>query len=383
VRLCAALLLTALLAACGSAPRSTPPEAGATLSLDTTRDGPPAAPPPDLIDRPDPEPRVEAIRTGGPNKPYVVLGQAYTPLAADVPVVETGLASWYGRKFHGRPTANGETYDMYAMSAAHRTMPLPSFALVRNPANGREVVVRVNDRGPFHDGRIIDLSYAAALKLGVLRGVRPVEVRRLTHEDIRTGRWRTEAIPVLAAAPVDSPPLTPPPPSGPSPSPPATPSPAPLLVPVSWPVASSPAAPAPTTPLPTLPMPSAPTPTAPMALATAPLAALSSPPPATLAAPPTERDEALAVARATATAGPDTTGFWVQLGAFRQQQGAFALREQMTRELTWLEPWLAIFDDSTLYRLQAGPFASRREAQGAAERIRDAARLQPLVVQRP
>jgi rare lipoprotein A len=151
---------------------------------------------------PDAEPRLETARTGGPNKPYEALGQAYVPQVGDPVVVERGLASWYGRKFHGRPTASGERYDMYAMSAAHRTMPLPSYARVRNPANGREVVVRVNDRGPFKSSRIIDLSYTAALKLGVLGGVASVEVERITQEAIRTGSWRRPAgDPALAASP--------------------------------------------------------------------------------------------------------------------------------------------------------------------------------------
>jgi rare lipoprotein A len=91
-------------------------------------------------------------------------------------------------------TATGERYDMYAMSAAHPTMPLPSYARVRNPANGREVIVRVNDRGPFADGRVIDLSYTAALKLGVLGGVAPVVVERLTNADIRAGLWRRDRV---------------------------------------------------------------------------------------------------------------------------------------------------------------------------------------------
>jgi rare lipoprotein A len=125
---------------------------------------------------------------GGPNKPYEVLGRRYEPMTRDAPLQENGGASWYGRKFHGRPTASGETYDMFAMTAAHKTMPIPSYARVRNPANGREVVVRINDRGPFADGRVIDLSYTAALKLGVLNGVAPVQVRRITHAEIRAGQ---------------------------------------------------------------------------------------------------------------------------------------------------------------------------------------------------
>jgi rare lipoprotein A len=114
-----------------------------------------------------------------------VQGQRYVPLTGDVALTENGGASWYGRKFHGLPTANGEVYDMYAMTAAHKTLPLPSYARVSNPTNGKTVIVRVNDRGPFVAGRVIDLSYTAALKLGVLNGVVPVQVQRLTFDEIR------------------------------------------------------------------------------------------------------------------------------------------------------------------------------------------------------
>jgi rare lipoprotein A len=166
--------IVALLAGCASAP---PP---------AERDGPPLSVPPDVHRTPDAQPRIEPIRSGGPNRPYEVLGRRYVPFTDDRPLVEHGGASWYGRKFHGRPTSSGEPYDMFAMTAAHRTMPIPSYARVRNPANGREIVVRINDRGPFVDGRIIDLSYAAALRLGVLGGVAPVQVRRLTFDEIRS-----------------------------------------------------------------------------------------------------------------------------------------------------------------------------------------------------
>ncbi|MDE2370783.1 MAG: septal ring lytic transglycosylase RlpA family protein, partial [Burkholderiales bacterium] len=154
------------------------------------RDGGPARPPPALAQVGDAVPRVEPLRVGGPNKPYEVAGQRYVPMTTDAPWTERGGASWYGRRFDGQPTASGEIYDMYAMTAAHRTLPIPSYVRVRNPANGREVVVRVNDRGPFAAGRIIDLSYTAAAKLGLLGGVAPVEIERLTFDDIRSGRWQ-------------------------------------------------------------------------------------------------------------------------------------------------------------------------------------------------
>ncbi|RZJ13627.1 MAG: septal ring lytic transglycosylase RlpA family protein, partial [Rubrivivax sp.] len=181
----------------------------ATRTVSTGRDGPPPSPPPELAQVPDAVPQVERIRIGGPNKPYEVLGERYVPITVDDAYADRGLASWYGRKFHGRPTASGEVYNMYAMTAAHPTLPIPSYARVRNPANGREVIVRVNDRGPFHKGRIIDLSYTAALKLDVLRGVTPVEVRRITYAEIRAGNWQK---PANEPAPVflpDSPPGAP------------------------------------------------------------------------------------------------------------------------------------------------------------------------------
>jgi len=148
-------------------------------------DGAPLQVPPGLAQTPDAVPRVEPIRAGGPNKPYEAAGQRIVPSTTDAPLSENGLASWYGRKYHGQPTASGEPYDMFAMTAAHRTLPIPSYARVRNPANGREIVVRINDRGPFAPGRVIDLSYAGALRLGLLGGVAPVEVDRITHAEIR------------------------------------------------------------------------------------------------------------------------------------------------------------------------------------------------------
>ena len=200
LRLPLVLLLAALLTGCATGPRPVAAPVPAPAPS-PERDGPEASPPPGLASRPDAEPTLEPIRVGGPNKPYVALGQAYVPITQDKPFTERGLASWYGRKFHGRRTASGEPYDMYALTAAHPTLPIPSYVRVRNSANGREVVVRINDRGPFHSTRIIDLSYTAALKLDVLRGVTPVELERITFEDIRSGAWRRGSVadPVPAA----------------------------------------------------------------------------------------------------------------------------------------------------------------------------------------
>ncbi|MBH0049702.1 septal ring lytic transglycosylase RlpA family protein [Pseudoalteromonas sp. SWYJZ19] len=108
----------------------------------------------------------ETTKSASASRPYTVLGKSYSPMLDETGYSEEGIASWYGRKFHGYHTSNGETYDMFAMTAAHKTLPLPSFVKVTNTANGKSVIVRVNDRGPFHDDRVIDLSYAAAYKLG-------------------------------------------------------------------------------------------------------------------------------------------------------------------------------------------------------------------------
>ena len=128
-------------------------------------DGPGANPPPDLASIADAVPKPEPLHRFA-NRPYQVFGKDYVPLANAAPFRQTGIGSWYGRRFHGSPTSSGETYDMYAMTAAHPTLPIPSYARVTNLANSRSVVVRINDRGPFHADRIIDLSYTAAWKLG-------------------------------------------------------------------------------------------------------------------------------------------------------------------------------------------------------------------------
>ncbi len=303
---------------------------GGVTPLPRGADGPPAEVPADLASLPNAQPKVEAIRQGGPNKPYTVLGQSYTPLTRDEPLIETGLASWYGRKFHGRKTASGETYNMMAMTAAHKTMPLPSYARVRNPANGREVIVRVNDRGPFADNRVIDLSYAAAVKLGVHRGVAPVEVERLTNAQIMAGAGREEPAALAVLAPT-------PPPLAHAPVPPAPVTTAVVVTPVAAPAA--------------LP--------APVAI------------PPVAAAP--ERGRAYTEA---------ASGFWLQLGAFRQGAGAYSFQEKVAQEVDWLAPLLTVFAEGGLHRLQAGPWETRDQAQAAAERLRSALQLVTVLVER-
>lgn len=142
------------------------PQAGGGYYKD---DGPGDNPPPNLDAIPDAVPRMEPLHRFA-NRPYTVLGQSHTPATELRPWREAGVASWYGRRYHGKRTSSGEPYDMYGMSAAHRTLPIPSYVRVTNPANQRSVVVRINDRGPFHSDRVIDLSYTAAYKLGILQG---------------------------------------------------------------------------------------------------------------------------------------------------------------------------------------------------------------------
>jgi rare lipoprotein A len=174
------LIAVALLVACGSAPKR-----GGFYE----NDGPPERAPADLAEAPDAVPRVEPLLARA-NRPYTALGRSYTPLTSDVPFRQKGLASWYGRQFHGNRTASGEIYDMFAMTAAHPTLPIPSYVRVVNPRNGKVAIVRVNDRGPFKPDRIIDLSYGAATKLGIAgAGTGEVEIERLTFTQIASGEW--------------------------------------------------------------------------------------------------------------------------------------------------------------------------------------------------
>ncbi len=292
------------------------------------RDGGPASPPANLATTPDAVPRVEPIRPGGPNKPYQVMGRSYQPFTEDLPFSERGIASWYGSAFHGKPTANGEIFDMYGMTAAHPTIPLPSYARVRNPANGREVVVRINDRGPFHPGRIIDLSYAAAVKLDV-RGVSTVELRRLTADEIRRGNWDNPA----RAEPA------------PAPQPPVT-------VAAAPPTASTPVAPPPAVP-----------------------SADSS----------GGEDDAVPSRAAPAEPQPgparERSGFWVQLGAFSQGEAAQGFLQRVAADQAWVASALGVFNERGLYRLQAGPYGNRAQAQQAAQRLQAALQLTPVVLE--
>ena len=172
----AAILLAVLAASCGFAPQKSSAPGAGKYYLD---DGPPDSVPGDLALVPDAVPRNEPFHKFA-NRPYTVFGVTYVPIVNKERTVQRGIASWYGKKFHGQKTASGEPYDMFAMTAAHPTFPIPSYARVTNVKNGQSVVVRVNDRGPFHSNRIIDLSYAAAVRIGIAAaGSGTVEVERV------------------------------------------------------------------------------------------------------------------------------------------------------------------------------------------------------------
>lgn len=281
-----------------------------TRAAPTDRDGAPVEPPSDLASLPDPEPQIEAIRSGGPNKPYVVLGQSYEPVVGDVVWKERGVASWYGTKFHGRKTASGELFSMYGLTAAHRTLPIPSYARVRNLNNGKEIIVRVNDRGPFHSNRVMDLSYAAAVKLGIsTAGSATVEIERLTFDDIRTGAWRRAGDQTEQDA----------------------------------------------------------DPIADIAARAAQLPDL----------PSTAQSDARSKAFT-----PAAQGYWVQLAALARRDGVDQLQQRVEKEVASLAPMMAVFKESTVFKLQIGPYASRQEATDAAKLAKDVLNLVPLVIER-
>ncbi|HVN99285.1 MAG TPA: septal ring lytic transglycosylase RlpA family protein [Steroidobacteraceae bacterium] len=195
-RIRAAAALALLLAACASAPRRTAP-----------------LPPPPAADVPDAVPRVEPRSNHGNPPFYDVNGQRYTILASADNFVERGVASWYGPDFHGHNTSSGEVYDMYAMTAAHRTLPIPCYARVTNLSNGRSVVVRINDRGPFVANRIIDLSYSAASRLDIVRtGTAFVEVRTIGPADAAAAEAPAPLVGAAPPAPVAA--TAPPAPTG-------------------------------------------------------------------------------------------------------------------------------------------------------------------------
>lgn len=197
IRLTGCMTVAALLAACGSTPDSPYYKDDGPGSVDGRR----------LEQAPDAVPRAEPLHRFA-NRPYTVFGKRYVPVTDARGFRQRGVASWYGRRFHGNPTSSGETYDMYAMTAAHPTLPIPSYARVTRLATGQSVVVRINDRGPFLHGRVIDLSYAAAHRLGYVNaGKTEVEVVALSPGDPLPVVVRAPAPEPARPAPVSAPPV--------------------------------------------------------------------------------------------------------------------------------------------------------------------------------
>jgi rare lipoprotein A len=292
------LIATLLLAACGSAPQRKAETPGVTAPTGgsggyLSGDGPGADAPANLDEVPDAVPRNEPLHRYA-NRPYIALGKTYTPLTSTGALKQRGIASWYGKKFHGQRTSVGEVYDMYAMTAAHPTLPIPSYARVTNLANQRSVVVRVNDRGPFLHERVIDLSYTAAHKLGILgSGSAEVEVESLAANASTN---------IITSNAVQNQPLE----GG---------------------------------------VPTAVTETA----------VLSALPPS--------------------SAG----NVYLQLGAFKSQQGAESFLARMRGELGDLGKQFSMSKKDGLVRVHVGPYASQSEARGSAENMENKLGFKPML----
>jgi rare lipoprotein A len=346
------LALAALLAACSSTKPTRTSSSGAKGGGYYQDDGPADSIPAGLDRVPDAVPRVEPYASG-PNKPYSVFGHEYVPDLSDRPFSEQGIGSWYGRKFNGQRTSSGETYDMFAMTAAHPTLPIPSYAKVTNPANGRSVIVRINDRGPFHPGRVIDLSYAAAYRLGYVgSGSAPVQVDRILPADIRAGR-------IPNAQPMPSAPLF---------------------------ASAAPAAraPLPTPALPPVVTPVLPPAALPQAAEAPPVFAESELPrdlmPTEVALAPSPGVTVAAAASAGVVSSSSDTVF-VQLAAFRVKTGADDFMAHMSGELDAdLVQRLRVVSGGDVYRVQLGPYLSRSDAMAAADRLRADLGISPMLV---
>lgn len=203
------ILCIAMMAACSSQPsvrdssdtrasKTSPTPAGkGGYYLD---DGPGDNPPADIDSIPDAQLKTETPMVR-PNQPYTALGKKYIPMTSYTPYFQQGIASWYGRRYHGKRTSSGEIYDMYGMTGAHPTLPIPSYVRVTNPVNKRSVIVRINDRGPFKHDRLIDLSFAAAYKLRITsRGSGPVEVEWIDTSPEALRKMNSAPVTTLASA---------------------------------------------------------------------------------------------------------------------------------------------------------------------------------------
>ncbi len=300
-------------------------------------DGPGENPPADLASIPDAVPRAEPLHPAA-NRPYTVFGRAYVPRPELREHRERGHASWYGRKFHGRRTSSGERYDMYGMTAAHPTLPIPSYVRVTHVRNGRSVVVRVNDRGPFLHRRVIDLTYAAAHRLGFVEaGSAEVEIELLSPSGAPAGPVQTAVRSDVAGA------------------------------------GEPPAAPAPAAP----PM---------LAEAAAERLSVETTVDDRPAVPQVVESATLARADPTvpaaAQAEPAGPGVWLQFGAYASRDNAEQARARLQRELPWLLAPAELVQTGELWRVQVGPWDRRDDALAVADRIGATGGAKPMPVVR-
>jgi rare lipoprotein A len=336
------ILTAALLVACGSSPKQSTsisstssttkssaatkpttilPKAGSGRGGYYKDDGPGEEIPTGLELTIDAEPKVEPYSVAA-SRPYTVFGKRYTPIKEDKPFIQRGIGSWYGKKFHGQRTSNGEKYDMYKMTAAHPTLPLPSYARITNLSNGKQVIVRVNDRGPFHSSRIVDLSYTAALKLDYIhKGSSELLLERLLPADIeKMAENKNNRVTETVA---------------------------------TKPVLNTPAVPTDDDGFEAL------------------VAANATPEPVI---PPT-------VINPANKSPNNTNGFYLQFGAFGLRSNAEATFSRLQTQLTQL-PTFEIVQQGMLYRLFSGPFSSHDEASHAQQLALNAGVPKPVIVQR-
>ncbi len=303
-------------------------------------DGPGDAPPPNLASIPDAEPRSEPLHRFA-NRPYVVFGRGYTPMTERAPYRARGVATWYGKRYHAQKTSSGEVYDMYQMTGAHPTLPIPSYVRVTNIANGRQVIIRINDRGPFIGERLIDLSYAAAFRLGYVEaGSANVEVEKL----IPGVNWPLDARTVAARKPAAA---------------------------ATAAVAGMPTPGATTAALPPAP---------PLVEAVLP----EPPPPATVAAAagtPASASELPGRPGALPLAA-ESGGVFLQLGAFGDRNNAETFLGRIRPELGEVARLAHVHQARGLHRVHLGPYANEREARAAVDGLMRRLNIRPVLAVR-
>ncbi|MYM94788.1 septal ring lytic transglycosylase RlpA family protein [Duganella vulcania] len=309
-------------------------------------DGPGDAPPANLADVPDADVRNDPLLPYS-NRPYVVFGKTYTPITGNQPFTQIGIGSWYGKKFHGQRTSSGEIYDMYKMTAAHPTLPIPSYARLTNLVSGAVVIVRINDRGPFHANRAIDVSYTAALKLGLLgKGSHELQIERILPDEVDRMLATRAGVSGTVSPRLQSQ-------SSSQKASPGGLGGGPLLLTPSTTLSGEP-----------------------LVLAPKAMPAAASSDAAAAAVMLTDRAPADAETLAASTA---KGGFYLQLGAYSRAENAEAVRGKLSgKGLNGLE----VVQGGAVHRLFTGPFATRQEALQAAQGLPSALHLKPIVVQR-